>query len=138
MYPGDSYVDVLEFEIYNFSVGATPFVYHTNSGSINAYNEICALSASKKVVLSELGTYRGNPALTPSFCLNMKSYWISQVMNPSILKAIYPRLSGLIYWDDPTVQNVAGFSTKWDLKETTTTQASAIAAFKLADYKNGQ
>lgn len=130
-YPGDAYVDYLGFELYNARVTA-PFddATHTYGYSYSAvkgeYDELCALSANKPLVLAEMGCKDGSTDGT------LKPAWIANTLNPVTLKALFPRLAGLMYWDDES--NSDG---TWGLRNTVADQTAAINAFKLAGFKNG-
>jgi hypothetical protein len=121
-YPGDSYVDVLGIETYNFRAAA-PYDGATTSAVSGMYNEIAALSSSRRMVLAEVGCVSTtDPAGKPA--------WLSTVLNPTYLTSLYPRLSGLMYWDD--CPGTPGAT--WCLRENTATQNAAVNAFKLPEF----
>ena len=132
IYPGDSYVDVLGFEIYN---GRTTAPYddatHTYGSAYSAvqaiYKELCALSSAKPVVLAEVGCKDATDSTTA------KPNWLTSVLNPTTLKSLFPRLTGLMYWDDES----NAFDGTWSLRTTAADQTAAINAFKSAGFKNG-
>jgi endo-1,4-beta-mannosidase len=130
-YPGDTYVDYIGFEIYNFRT-TTPFddATHTYGSSTSAvqaiYTVLCAVSSVRPMVLAEIGCLDGTSDTTA------KPAWLTNVLNPTTLKSLFPRLVGLMYWDDES--NSDG---TWGLRNTVADQTAAINAFKLAGFKNG-
>jgi len=129
-YPGDTYVDYIGFEIYNGRT-TTPFddATHTYGSSTSAvqaiYTVLCAVSSVRPMVLAEIGCLDGTSDTTA------KPAWLTNVLNPTTLKSLFPRLVGLMYWDDESSDGT------WGLRNTVADQTAAINAFKLAGFKNG-
>jgi hypothetical protein len=116
LYPGDSYVDIIGLEFYHGVLDNPPI-----DEFVAVYNELVIISASKPIVVAEAGVFTTNP---------YKTSWLANVLNPSVLQAYYPRITGFFYWENTN-------SPILSLRDTITNQNTAIAAYQSSRYKNG-
>jgi hypothetical protein len=116
IYPGDSYVDVIGIECYNFKDSGNPVASCAELAD-GIYKEASALSRSKPLMMAEMGTYEDSTKPT------LKSDWFTEALSPTSPNAIYykfPRLQSMMYWDD----------VKFDLA--VNSSPKSLAAFKTA------
>ncbi|MDO8682740.1 MAG: glycosyl hydrolase, partial [Armatimonadota bacterium] len=93
IYPGDGYVDWIGIECYNFSA---PWQQCYGSNVSGAYLEASALSASKPMMMAEMGSREdpGDPIA--------KAEWIKSALALDRVQSIpniYPRVRGIFWWN---------------------------------------
>lgn len=116
IYPGDYYVDYLGYEFYNPTGG------HIDAQHIQgAYHELTDLNPTKPVIVAEAGLFTDDD--------NYAKNWWSKALDPTYIKILYPRTSGILVWNADGSDG-CGFNTS-------AKRAQAIGAFRAASYKDG-
>jgi len=128
MYPGGGYVDYLGYEIY--SNRQTVDSYLNDPNITYTYPALAALDPgiTKPIIISEAGCQNKIGDTT------FKSLWLGNTLNPALIRQVYPRTGGILYWDDIST---LGDGTKFDLRDTILDQNTALNSFMIADYKKG-
>lgn len=116
IYPGDSYVDYLGYEFYNPTGG-----YIDAQHIQGAYHELTDLNSTKPVIVAEAGLFTDDD--------NYAKNWWSKALDPTYIKILYPRTSGILVWNADGSDG-CGFNTS-------AKRAQAIGAFRAASYKDG-
>ncbi|MEW5908032.1 MAG: glycosyl hydrolase family 18 protein [Patescibacteria group bacterium] len=125
IYPNDSYVDWIGFDLYNMYDASRPQwksfseLMNSTTGGARPYDEIIAIT-SKPFMISELGTSEdfSNPSRKPQ--------WIKDTFN-DIANKKFPRIQAVFWWD---MKRSSSFQTKWSSSLTIESSSQSIQEFK--------